>query len=118
MPITLRVTFNDLPRLIGELPGRIDHANETTADAIVEDAVPRAPQKSGDLRKSIKKEKAKDGAWLVGVNVPYGARVELGFHGMDARGRNYNQAGRPYLTPAAEAHRAQHEAELGKAINP
>lgn len=36
----------------------------------------------------------------VGSNVRYARRLELGFFGTDARGRNVNQEERPYLRPA------------------
>ncbi len=35
----------------------------------------------------------------VGTNVPYARRLEKGFFGTDSRGRNINQAARPYLLP-------------------
>ena len=38
----------------------------------------------------------------VGSNVPYARRLELGFFGADERGRNYNQAARPFLRPALQ----------------
>jgi hypothetical protein len=40
---------------------------------------------------------------LVGTNVEYARRLELGFAGTDALGRTYNQPARPYLRPAAES---------------
>lgn len=39
-------------------------------------------------------------AVVVGTNVVYARRVELGFVGLDKLGRNYNQAAKPYLYPA------------------
>ena len=36
----------------------------------------------------------------VGTNIEYGRRLELGFIGVDSKGRRYNQAPRPYLRPA------------------
>lgn len=41
----------------------------------------------------------------VGSNSPYGRRLEFGFVGIDSLGRNYNQAARPHLRPAAERHK-------------
>jgi len=35
-------------------------------------------------------------------DVRYALRIELGFRGRDARGRNINQRERPFLRPAAE----------------
>ncbi len=37
---------------------------------------------------------------VVGTNVEYARRLELGFVGTDSKGRKYNQAPRPYLRPA------------------
>ena len=37
---------------------------------------------------------------VVGSNVVYARRMELGFVGTDSLGRTYNQAPRPYLRPA------------------
>lgn len=37
---------------------------------------------------------------VVGSNMPYARRLELGFVGMDKAGRRYNQAARPYLRPS------------------
>ena len=42
----------------------------------------------------------------VGTNLEYARRVELGFVGVDSRGRHYNQAPRPYLRPALEINKA------------
>ncbi len=41
----------------------------------------------------------------VGSNVPYARRLELGFVGVDAKGRKVSQAPRPYLRPAVEKSR-------------
>lgn len=38
----------------------------------------------------------------IGTNVEYARRLELGFIGTDARGRNIHQGPRPYLRPALE----------------
>lgn len=43
----------------------------------------------------------------VGTNVVYARRLELGFVGTDAAGRNINQAPRPYLRPSLEENRAE-----------
>jgi hypothetical protein len=45
---------------------------------------------------------AKIGEAYVGPSMEYSARLEFGFVGVDALGRSYNQAPRPYMTPAAE----------------
>lgn len=45
--------------------------------------------------------KAGDMELLVGTNVEYAARIELGFKGTDSMGRKYNQSGDSYLRYAA-----------------
>ena len=44
---------------------------------------------------------------VVGTNVEYGRRVEMGFVGTDSLGRTYNQAPKPYLRPALEKNRSK-----------
>ncbi len=58
---------------------------------------------TGRLRTSITHRVSIDGRNVVGVvgtNVPYARRLELGFSGTDSKGRNINQGARPYLVPA------------------
>lgn len=58
---------------------------------------------SGDLRRSIHTvgpyREGLGWAAQIGPSIVYGRRVELGFHGADALGRNYNQPGYPYMAP-------------------
>lgn len=42
---------------------------------------------------------------VMGTNVEYARRIELGFVGTDKLGRSYNQAPRPYLRKAYEHHK-------------
>lgn len=42
---------------------------------------------------------------VVGTNVIYGRRLELGFVGKDSAGRQINQAPRPFIRPAFERNR-------------
>lgn len=42
---------------------------------------------------------------VVGTNVVYGRRLELGFAGKDSLGRAYNQAPRPFIRPAFSRNR-------------
>lgn len=42
----------------------------------------------------------------VGSHVAYARRLELGFVGTDAAGRNYNQAPRPFIRPTTKANAA------------
>jgi hypothetical protein len=43
---------------------------------------------------------------LVGSNMKYARRLELGFIGSDSKGRMYNQGPRPYLRPAVRNNRS------------
>lgn len=52
----------------------------------------------------------------VGTNVPYGRRVEFGFTGADSLGREYDQAGNPYLTTAFEEKKDEAVKEIGEAF--
>ncbi len=61
----------------------------------------------GTLKRSIThKPKVPKREVMVGSNLEYARRVELGFVGKDKLGRHYNQAARPYLRPALEANQA------------
>lgn len=74
------------------------------AGAVERGAKERAPVKTGTLRLSIRSEpvKAELGGWSTRVypTVIYARRIELGFRQADSRGRQYNQAGQPYLGPS------------------
>lgn len=63
---------------------------------------------TGRLRQSITHEVTASPTAVVGrvgTNVVYARRLELGFVGTDAAGRNINQAARPYLRPSLEENR-------------
>ena len=58
----------------------------------------------------------RDGSQIIGVvgtNVIYGRRLELGFAGKDSAGRNYNQAPRPFIRPAFTRNRDRIKRILG-----
>lgn len=59
---------------------------------------------TGNLRKSITHDVKTTKRQVIGrtgsAGLPYARRLELGFFGTDSRGRNINQAERPYLRPA------------------
>ena len=50
---------------------------------------------------------------VVGTNVIYGRRLELGFAGKDSLGRQYNQAPRPFIRPAFVRNRDRVKQILG-----
>lgn len=67
-------------RLTGELIQSIKHATENTGQKVIS---------------------------RVGSGLPYAARLELGFTGKDARGRNISEAPRPFLRPAIYKHKQE-----------
>jgi len=78
--------------------GKVLRATKPAEDA------PTAPRKvTGRLNTSITHRVSIDGRNVIGVvgtNVPYARRLELGFSGTDSKGRNINQGARPFLRPA------------------
>jgi phage gpG-like protein len=61
----------------------------------------------GRLRQSIAKEVMRQVGRVIariGTNMEYARRLELGFVGTDARGRNIHQGPRPFLQPALDRH--------------
>lgn len=72
---------------------------------------------TGRLRQSIAWEvvvEPKAVVGRVGTNVVYARRLELGFVGTDALGRNINQEPRPYLRPSLAENRKEILRFLGK----
>ena len=68
------------------------------------DAKRLVPVDTGRLRGSITNE-VEETVGRVGSNVEYARRIELGFVGVDALGRHYNQAPKSYLRAALEKNR-------------
>ena len=59
---------------------------------------------TGALRNSITNKISNDGlsayvGVFAGPAAKYARRLELGFTGVDAKGRNYNQQARPFIVP-------------------
>lgn len=52
----------------------------------------------------------------IGTDVAYARRLEYGFNGTDSLGRQYSQAARPYLRPAADENQAAVRTEVGEAL--
>lgn len=64
---------------------------------------PNAP--TGDYRRSISRRVVKgavSSTGFVGTDKPQGRRLELGFSGQDALGRNYDQPPYPHFGPALD----------------
>lgn len=53
---------------------------------------------------------------LVGTNVEYAWRIEYGFTGADALGRDINQAADPYLRPAIDENEGAVKREVSEAL--
>lgn len=65
---------------------------------------------TGELKGTIKKDVVVDKAKVigrVGSDFPGAPRLELGFVGKDAKGRNVQQLPRPFLRPAIYKHKAE-----------
>src|SRR5438552_19046477 len=98
-----QVVFHGVSELRAALDGLATHWAEGARAAVAEGAhlVERkakqnAPVVSGTLRRSIRVLGPTPwgfGGWsaLIGPSAIYGRRVELGFHGADSLGRNYDQ---------------------------
>ena len=119
-------------------PQKIKAALTAGALLVANDAKSRAPYLSGTLRRSIhvggKTKLTPDfaaggevvftdigdspdpRAVKVGTNVPYAARLEYGFTGEDALGRNFNQPAQPYLRPAVSSQRKAVVAEVRRVL--
>lgn len=79
-----------------------------------------APYLTGTLRRSIHTEIVVDrplyAEAATGTDVPYAARQEFGFSGVDALGRSYHQPARPYMRPAYEQQQAEAISETETAL--
>lgn len=85
--------------------GALETALAAGAKIVENDAKRRAPYRTGTLRRSITTEVTSQGRHaeaVVGSDVEYARRIELGFSGKDSLGRNYSQAAQPYLRPALD----------------
>ena len=74
----------------------------------------------GDLRRSIVGEAVREGHLFtasIGTNAPQALRLEFGFVGPDALGRNYNQPPYPYMGPAVPEVDSLARAEVAAAIS-
>lgn len=84
------------------LPAEVERSVETHAQLLLSMIQARAPVRTGRYRASWHIER--DGnRRVVTTAEPYGRRLELGFYGTDALGREYHQAPQPHVTPAADA---------------
>lgn len=91
--------------LVGDVRKRLNIGVGRSGGKVTQRSKPgEAPRKdTNTLFKSINhrvEESGKDILLKIGANVPYAARLEFGFVGTDSRGRQINQAPRPFLRPA------------------
>lgn len=79
-----------------------DDATREIAEYILALAQARVRVVTGNLKSSGKVVRLAKHQYAVVFDAPYARRIEIGFHGTDSLGRNYHQAGQPYLRPAYE----------------
>jgi len=88
---------------------------------IQNEAIEKAPHKSGNLRRSIHPEiiESRDDycEGATGTNVIYAARVEFGYNDTDALGRTYHQPAQPYLRPAYDNKREEALQEMRDSLH-
>lgn len=118
MTVRIVIAKNLLPRLRGALAMRAAAEVERAARNIEADAKARVPVDTGTLRRSIHVLPTGPLSREIGPNTPYARRIEFGFNGADRLGRVFHQAGRPYLTPAAEAERPRFLDAMKRVANP
>jgi len=96
----------NLEKLGDEFTRKLEAATRAGALVVQNDAKQRAPYRTGTLRRSIHTEitsrKYNQVEALVGTDVEYAQRIEMGFSGVDSLGRRFNQPPNPYLRPALD----------------
>lgn len=90
-----------IPQIIAQTERQIAAANARTAKSVAKDASAMAPKgATGRLAASIAASEAGDDAWKVEVEAWYAHFVEFG---------TVYVAARPFMTPAVELHRDEHQ---------
>jgi len=108
-----------IPQLGAELRRRTSEVVRKTAFDVEGSAKGLVPVDTGNLKDNIQAQKVEDTLYLVNAGTEYARRVELGFKDADSLGRVYDQAGQPYMRPAAEKHRKPYTAamrQIGKGL--
>lgn len=97
---------------------RVEHALETSAVEIRDDAKKNAPVDTTNLRNSISQRATKDSGpgREVYTGLEYAPRQELGFRGTDSLGRTYDQKGSHYMKRAFESNRRETINRLRRAL--
>jgi HK97 gp10 family phage protein len=87
---------------------------------IQNEAIQKAPWKSGTLSRSIHTETVEKTATYVevatGTDVEYALRIEFGFMQADSLGRHYNQPAQPYMRPAYDTKKKAAENDTKDAL--
>jgi HK97 gp10 family phage protein len=93
--------------IINALKEGLENIVSVGALPIENEAKALCPVVTGTLMRSIHTEietpSASRATGKIGPSVPYGARVEFGFVGVDSLGRHYNQGPQPYMRPAFDS---------------
>lgn len=88
--------------------------------AVARDVMRVAPVKTGAYRHTIRTEPARrwQNGWVVemGSPMPYGNRLEYGFHDKDKLGRQYNQVARPHWKPTLESKTEEYQNTLAASL--
>ena len=99
MATRARVLFNHIPRIMRQLPGRIDNTVRDAAGKCKTYAKDVVPVDTGALKNNIKAEPVRKRLWQVAPHTEYDIYVEFGTRKMRAQ---------PYMRPAAEKIRKEY----------
>ena len=107
MARNVRVLFNRIPRIMRQLPGRIDNTVRDAALKCETYAKDIVPYDTHALQNSIKAEPVQERLWQVAPHMEYDIYVEFGTRKMRAQ---------PYMRPAAEKIRKEYPSLLVETI--
>lgn len=115
-----RVTVRSrIPQLGAALQQRASQVVRKTAFDVEASAKTFVPVDTGNLKEMIQAQKLDKTLYVVNAGTEYARRVEFGFKGADSLGRVYDQAGQPYMRPAAGKHQEGYYAamkQIGKGL--
>ena len=115
---SVRVTSR-IPQLGAQLRANVSTVVRKTAMDVEGSAKSLVPVDTGNLKDNIQAQKVEDTLYHVNAATEYARRIEFGFRDADSLGRVYDQAGQPYMRPAAEQHRKGFTAamrQIGKGL--
>lgn len=104
---SIKIDTSKLDKMTAEARPKARKIVSTYGKQITQSATMRIHRITGNLIGTITSESKMidDLTYRVQDGTEYGLRVELGFVGKDSLGRIYNQAARPFLSPAIEEYR-------------